>query len=466
MLLEHLVEHARLTVKHTQSAIDAHQQIVAGADEAAKNLTAAERAVQEAEKNFKDWNSRWANALKRLALPVVTPPAEARNTIVLLDDLAASEKVAADLGHRIERITANYDAYAGDVKTLTSTLAPDLQEEDALQLIRTLNERVEAAKAAAAKRSQLEDREDVTLERIAELEGELRDAEGVLSRLCKQAQCTAVEELPAIEERAALRDELRRQLDELDKRIVEQGEQPVAELQQLLSERTGDDLAAELATHRDALKAARDELEALVVQHTKADTALDELDHGTEAALEREQAEHEATLIGELAERYLAERAAAILLTRAIAFHREHNATPVLERAEALLPQLTADSLTRLFVDDQNGDHPVLMARRDNGGELGVSGMSDGALDQLYLALRLAALEHHLDALPPLPVLLDDILINFDEQRVATTMPALAEVAQRTQVVILTHHQHVATIAQDTLGDRVRVHHLETVSVV
>jgi len=463
--LEQLVEHARLVVERTQSAIDDQQKLVADADEAAKAFATAKRGVQQAEKNLKDWNKRWADALQPLALPVDMPPEAARDTIGLLDDLAANEKVVADLGHRIERITANYDAYAGTVTALAGTLAPDLQETDALQLIRTLNQRVEAAKTAATKRSQLEDREGVAVERIAELEEELRDAEGVLSRLCKQAQCTAAEELPAIEERAALRDELRHELEELDKRIVEQGEQPVVELQQLLGERTGDDLAAELATHHDTVQSARSELEALVEQHTKAIAALGELDHGTEAALERERAEHEAALIGELAERYLAERAAAVLLTRAIAFHREHSATPILERAEQLLPQLTADSLTRLFVDDEDGDHPILMARRDNGGELGVNGMSDGALDQLYLALRLAALEHHLDALPPLPVLLDDILVNFDEQRVATTVPALAEIAQRTQVVVLTHHQHVATIAQDTLGDRVRVHRLEAVSV-
>jgi uncharacterized protein YhaN len=462
--LEQLVGHARLIVENTQSAIDAHQQLAAGADEAAKELATATRAVQQAERNLEDWNKRWANAVTPLALPVDTPPAEARDTIALLDDLAASEKVVADLGHRIERITSDFDTYSGTIKALAGTLAPDLQESDALELIRTLDQRVEAAKTAAARRSQLEDREGVALERVAELEQELRDAEGVLSRLCEQAQCAAAEELPAIEGRAALRDELRRELDNLDKRIVEQGEQPVAELQQLLGERTGDDLAAEIATHHDTLQTARHELEALVEQHTKAITALGELDHGTEAALEREQAEHEAALIGELAERYLAERAAAVLLTRAIAFHREHSATPILERAEELLPQLTADSLTRLFVDDEDGDHPVLMARRDNGGELGVNGMSDGALDQLYLALRLAALEHHLDALPPLPVLLDDILVNVDEQRVATTVPALAEIAQRTQVVVLTHHQHVATIAQDALGDRVRVHRLETVS--
>jgi uncharacterized protein YhaN len=86
--------------------------------------------------------------------------------------------------------------------------------------------------------------------------------------------------------------------------------------------------------------------------------------------------------------------------------------------------------------------------------------MSDSTRDQLYLALRLAALEHHLDALPPLPVLLDDILVNYDELRVAATLPAIAEIAERTQVIVLTHHEHVATIAQATLGDRACVHRL------
>ena len=463
--LEQLVEHARLIVERTQSAIAAHKQLVGDADAAAKAFAGAQRALQQAEKKLVDWASRWAEALGPLAISVGTPPAEARATIALLDDLADSEKTAADLAHRIESITADYNAFAGAVSALAATLAPDLQESDALELIRALNRRVEAAETAATNRTQLEEREHSTLERIGELEEELRDADGVLSRLCEQAKCGAAEELPAIEEQATTRNALRHELAELDKRIVEQGEQPVAELQQLLGDRTGDDLAAELAAHHDTLQAANSELEALEEQHTEAIAALRQLDHGTDAALEREHAEHDAARVGQLAERYLAERAAAILLTRAIEHHREHSAQPILERAQRLLPQLTADSLTRLFVDDEGGDHPVLMARRANGGELGVSGMSDGTLDQLYLALRLAALEHHLDALPPLPVLLDDILVNYDEPRVTASAPALAEIAQRTQVIVLTHHQHVATIAQETLGDRVRVHRLEAASV-
>lgn len=462
--LAELVEFASQVVTRTNAAIDNYQQLVDATTEASEALTQAEVAVEQAQQNLNDWRRRWEHALQLLCLPRDTAPAQARDTIAQLDELAARHKAVEDLQHRIRRIDSDYNAYMSDVKTLAVALAPELRHADALQLIRELGQQLQEASTAATKLSQLKDRERDLLDRIDALKEEVRVAQGELDRLCEQAQCCKPEDLPDIEEQAADRDQLRRDLHELEKRITEQGEQPVAELEELLAGRTGDDIAAQLATHSAALLSARDELEVLVERHTKAKAVLDGLDHGTEAAEARAQAEQNAALIGDLAEQYLAERAAAVLLTRAIAHHREHNATPILARAEELLPQLTAQSLTRLFVGDQGSDQPVLMVRRANGGELDVSGMSDGALDQLYLALRLAALEHHLDALPPLPLLLDDILVNFDENRVATTLPALAQTAQRTQVILLTHHQHVAAIAEDTLCGRVRVHRLGTSS--
>ena len=43
--------------------------------------------------------------------------------------------------------------------------------------------------------------------------------------------------------------------------------------------------------------------------------------------------------------------------------------------------------------------------------------MSDGTADQLYLALRLASLETYLDDHEPIPLVVDDILVNFDDAR-------------------------------------------------
>jgi uncharacterized protein YhaN len=60
----------------------------------------------------------------------------------------------------------------------------------------------------------------------------------------------------------------------------------------------------------------------------------------------------------------------------------------------------------------------VLIGRRGRD-EVPVEGMSDGTRDQPYLALRIAALEQHFQANGPMPVVADDLLINFDDRRAA-----------------------------------------------
>jgi uncharacterized protein YhaN len=73
--------------------------------------------------------------------------------------------------------------------------------------------------------------------------------------------------------------------------------------------------------------------------------------------------------------------------------------------------------------------------------------MSSGTRDQLYLALRLASLQKRLDAGEPMPFIVDDILVNFDDKRSGETLKALADLALRTQVIVFTHHQHLVNLA-------------------
>ena len=73
--------------------------------------------------------------------------------------------------------------------------------------------------------------------------------------------------------------------------------------------------------------------------------------------------------------------------------------------------------------------------------------MSLGTADQLYLALRLATLETYLDRREPLPLVVDDILIQFDNARAAATLSALAALSRRTQVLVFTHHEHLRDLA-------------------
>lgn len=80
-----------------------------------------------------------------------------------------------------------------------------------------------------------------------------------------------------------------------------------------------------------------------------------------------------------------------------------------------------------------------------------MSGMSDGTLDQLYLSLRLASLGRYLEQNEPLPFILDDLLVNFDDLRSAETLRVLGEFAKKTQVLFFTHHQSLVDLAKKVL---------------
>jgi uncharacterized protein YhaN len=69
--------------------------------------------------------------------------------------------------------------------------------------------------------------------------------------------------------------------------------------------------------------------------------------------------------------------------------------------------------------------------------------MSDGTCDQLFLALRIATLESRLEAGEPMPFIVDDILINFDDSRSRATLEVLAELSRKNQVILFTHHRQV-----------------------
>ena len=80
--------------------------------------------------------------------------------------------------------------------------------------------------------------------------------------------------------------------------------------------------------------------------------------------------------------------------------------------------------------------------------------MSDGTVDQLYLALRLASVDEYLGRAHSLPFIADDLLINFDDARAAAGFKVLAELGQKTQVLFFTHHQHLRRYCAGHVGQR------------
>jgi uncharacterized protein YhaN len=147
-------------------------------------------------------------------------------------------------------------------------------------------------------------------------------------------------------------------------------------------------------------------------------------------------------------------RLAAAVLHAAIEEYREKNQGPVLSRASEIFSRITLDGFSGLQADfDERGEPVLTGVRKSSGEKITVTGMSDGTCDQLYLALRLASLENWLSRHEPLPFIVDDVLLNFDDDRAIAGLQVLVELSKQTQVVFFTHHQHLVDMARDNLAE-------------
>ncbi|MFD1960170.1 ATP-binding protein [Novosphingobium panipatense] len=197
-----------------------------------------------------------------------------------------------------------------------------------------------------------------------------------------------------------------------------------------------------------------DEVAAAATAHGHARSAFTALDAGgtaaVDAASDAEQAKAELEV---LAEQYILKRAQALTLKWAIEKYRERHQDPLLLRAGDLFSILTAGRYAALRVD-ADGSVPRLLGLRDDRRTMvEVGAMSEGTTDQLFLALRLAALEQSVKAGVNLPFLADDLFVNFDDERAEAGFRVLAEVACSTQVLFFTHHPHLVEIAKSVVGD-------------
>lgn len=206
-----------------------------------------------------------------------------------------------------------------------------------------------------------------------------------------------------------------------------------------------------LKMNEEKSKAELQEIESMLGELSRQKKELEKA--GDAAADFRQQAESEAATLKRDACRFIRLRLAAHFLRNQIERFREENQGPLLEKSGKVFRQMTRNAFEGLAAEFNDKDIPVMVGRKANGANVPVDGMSDGSRDQLYLALRIAAMERYLEEHEPMPLILDDLLITFDNERTSAILPQLANLASRTQVFLFTHHEHLIDLCRDTLGD-------------
>ena len=429
---------------------------LAAADEENKR-----KALEKAEAAWSEWQGRWADALAALSLDPTAGPEAVSAQIDTIDEMRARVDKVSGLRHeRIGNIEGYIAAFSRDVTRLAAIVAPNLTrldpEEAALQMERRL---IEAKRVRDLLREK-----DLT---IAGLEREIDE--------CEAARRHAREDVHRLQEAAGVMnaEQLKGAIDKSDRLRALKAEQAqvlgtlreagdglsVDVLQEECKEVDPDQVTAREASLAQELEDLHERRLETREHRTAARQAFEAVggagnDMAARAAADQQEALAE---MQDIAERYVRARSAALLLQWAIDRYRLAKQAPILKSAGELFTTLTGGSFNNLRVDFDDRDRPHLVGQRPDGAKVAVPGMSTGTADQLYLALRIASVADYLDRAPALPFIADDLFINFDDERAAAGFQVLGQLAEKTQVLFFTHHQHLVDIASETLGESIPV---------
>ncbi len=445
--IDALHKHARATLDRLREKWGETHAGVALRDKGRKTLAKAEQDLAKAAEETARLREAWPGALAAIGLGGEATPAQAEAALAIWQSVPAPRGKLEDLTHRIGAMEQEIDAFETKSAALLEHVAPDLRDRPRRDALDILNGKLTEARRARDRRDALreaarrrEDKRVALARKHAVARVAIEQARAVLVLDDASLLTPAFERL---EKRAALRNERDRAVRDLLESADGLDE---ATLRDEQADIDFDMLAGAVERLTVEGKQTLDELQQAAAALHEAGKAHETLSAGRDAAGAAHDKAEAGARLAEVASRWLARAAAARLATLAIERHRAAVQDPLLKRASELFCLATGGAFASLGADFDENDAPSLVGQRHNGARVPVAGMSEGARDQLFLALRLALLE--LRAAEPLPFVGDDLLASFDDARTACALRLLAEFGRERQAIVFTHHRHVAEIAR------------------
>ncbi|MES9811341.1 MAG: AAA family ATPase [Candidatus Thiodiazotropha sp.] len=423
-----------------------------------ESLSEEHRLATEA---LDEWKAQWGGLMQGLGLRTESSPSEVDDFIEHLRALFSKQGEAEKLRIRINAIDKDSAAFSGQVEAMVATIAPELVDLPADDAVVRLNSLLSENRARQTKRQQIEEQIEQATQEIEDSNASIQIMTDRLDALFVEAKCDAHDQLEAAERRSADYLRIKEAIASIEKEILGAGEGvTIAELEAQVEGVDPDSLPGRITELNnkidDELEPRRTELAETKGREEKELEIMDGSDH---AALLADQAQAILASIRSDAESYVRAKLASKILRDQIERYRRENQGPLVKRASEHFSALTLGSFDGLMTDFNEKDEPVLAGIRSGGERVTVEGMSSGTRDQLYLALRLASLEKYMESAEPMPFIVDDVLVDFDDARSQAALKALAELAEKTQVILFTHHSQVVEQSKQLHG-AVQVHGL------
>ena len=399
----------------------------------------AEQELTEAESALEAERRKWRQWLEDKGLdPELTPDLarEALADIEKAQGLIAEER---ELEDKLERNQQRVRDFQERVRGLARELGRgEPQDRFLVPFVDTLEQELESSRANAGRKRELEaqrkEKENALREVAEDMEGLRQSLNGLLS----QAGAADEEEFERKGRILERTREISSRLQELERNLTRgTGQSDMRAVEEIFSVWSREDLEVEiprLEQEIEEMESRRQEVTGRMGQLRAEEDRLASADDISRLRQEEESLREE---LHQAALRWSEYTLAGYLLRKAKGKYEQEQQPEVVRTAGVYLSAITGGAYTGVFAP--LGESEVYAVDAE-GHSKRPEELSRGTAEQLYLSLRFGYVDNAGRQGERLPVIMDDILVNFDRSRAENAAAAIAELAERNQVLYFTCH--------------------------
>lgn len=382
-------------------------------------------------------NDQWVLSLEKLSLDPGLTPLSAISVLGGIRSLREQERNAREIRQRISTIENYLKEIEGRLSPiLIASGLPLFETTQALGALDDLQNRYAQHKKAEIDKRLLEDQiekwESERNLRITELEGIEKKILGLL----QSAGCSDEHSFLDLGSRISDRENLQLQMEELLRNqpllINEEGTSFREELKKESSEET----EAYLQEINSDIKRIQQETDQLLGDQRSVQDDRDRMERSNPSEEIQSHISQLTEEIEEAADRWAVSVIAQKMLTDAREKYQREKQGPLLESASRYFKQFTKGRYSR--VESVIGEERLQIVDSFDKFKDAPSMLSRGTAEQLFLAMRFALIDEYSRNSEPMPVVLDDVMVNFDPERAQATCEGIVELSSRHQVILLT----------------------------
>ncbi len=388
----------------------------------------------------------WQDALRQLGLPPDLTTEQVRKLVGDSGTLSTLRRQQAAAMTEAMELDRDWEAWQRRLTAALEDATPaGVREQDPLKQMAHLGQRREQDHAHKVQREEWAGQRRKIREAMSPLASEIRTGQARCDRLLREAGSADIEALRARYDAWSQVCRLKEQLSEAERDLdAARGEFERELIEQQLVGETAENRAARSRSVPSELERCQSRLQEIAGKQGALAEKIRTLATDPTAAQRRLEEARIQQQLQEAMEQWQIVAALSLLLQSVHQKYEREHQPETLRDATEFFRTISSGRYTRVWTPLAED---ILLVDTADGRTLPIPQLSSGTREQLYLCLRLALVAGCARRGVQMPMILDDVFVNFDVERTGAAADLLLTFSQQGhQVVVLTCHEHVRDI--------------------